>query len=361
MRPSEQITEFVHAALQSGRSRAEIDAALQSAGWSERERTNALDGWISAEGLPPVPRPRPYVSAREALVYGLLFISLGVVAIHLVMLGFRLTDALLPDPDRIRPYRYAYMRWPISALIAFTPAFLLLNRAIQRRSAADQGHRRSLVRKWVASVTLLLATISLLGDLVATVYALLDGDMTLRFTIKALIVAGVAGLVFAYYRDELNEDAADPSPARQWGVAVTAIGACAAIAVIAGLMVGGGPIRARQENRDEQRLEDLRAINRNIECQAADTGRLPDAPQITDLCPSPPPADNPATGEAYTYTRIDDRHWRVCAAFELPELVGDMSYGAQFDAQSGCLVSEWTGRSEPNFVPMDQFEVAPAN
>lgn len=206
MRPSDQISEFVHSALQSGRSPDEIEAALAQAGWSEQERHAALGAWVTLPGdLPPVPRPRPYVSAREALLYGLVFISLGMVAWNLCDLGFRLVDLLLRDPNYSYYYWRGDMRWQMASLIAFTPVFLLLNQHIQRRSRMDQGVRRSLVRKWFASITLLISAIVLLGDLVYTIYALLNGDMTLRFTLKALIVAGVAGMVIGYYRDELDE------------------------------------------------------------------------------------------------------------------------------------------------------------
>ncbi|WBU58914.1 DUF5671 domain-containing protein [Paracoccus albus] len=205
MRQSDQLAGFVRNALQSGRSSAEIDAALSDAGWSPREREDALSAWVEADGFPPVPRPRPYVSAREALLYGLLFISLGMIAFHLTQLGFRLIDTLLPEDQDSLPYIRAGMRWPMAALITFTPVFLLLNNWIQRRTSADQGRRRSLVRKWFASITLLIAALTLMGDLVATVYALLNGEITMSFALKALLVAAVAGLVVAYYRDELND------------------------------------------------------------------------------------------------------------------------------------------------------------
>lgn len=205
MTPTEQIADFVRRALAQGSNPDQIDHALAEAGWSARERQTALSAWTMAAGMPPVPRPRPYVSAREALLYGLLFISLGMVAIHLCQMGFLLIDNLLPDQTRADHLIQRGMRWPMAALITFTPAFLILNRAVMRGTDADRGRRRSLVRKWCASVTLLIAALTLLGDLVAAVYTLLDGEMTLPFALKLLIVAGVAGLVIAYHRDELND------------------------------------------------------------------------------------------------------------------------------------------------------------
>ena len=155
-------------------------------------------------GLPPVPRPRAYVSAREGFVYGLLFLILGCICWHLAMLGFKIVDHLIPDPTDRYGLLVGSMRWNIAVLIPTVPLFLWLNRRVARQSAGDPGRRRSLVRKWFASVTLLIAVLTLTGDLVYTIYALLDGELTLRFALKALIVAGISGLIVAYYRDELN-------------------------------------------------------------------------------------------------------------------------------------------------------------
>ena len=54
-------------------------------------------------------------------------------------------------------------------------------------------------------MTLLIAALVLLGDGISIVYALLSGELTARFAAKAGLVASIAALVFAYYRDELND------------------------------------------------------------------------------------------------------------------------------------------------------------
>lgn len=149
------------------------------------------------------------------------------------------------------------------------------------------------------------------------------------------------------------------------GWATTAIALSAALAVVAGLVVGGGPIQARAEKRDGQRLVDLRAISANIECQFNDTGQLPEAPAKTDACPAVPPTADP-NGAEYTYSRTDDRHWRVCASFERPEPLPDMGYGPDFDAEAGCITgSRQLQGDQPGPVPdaaspADEIPVDPA-
>ncbi|SIR05108.1 hypothetical protein SAMN05421641_12234 [Paracoccus thiocyanatus] len=205
MKPTDQLSEFVRQALAQGGRPNEVAAALAHAGWSAPEIDEALGGWEAAPGLPPVPRPRPYASAREALLYGLLFLSLGMIGWHVCELGITLIDRLLPDPADRAYYGVGWARWSIASLIAFVPLFLVLNRKVARMSRGDGGQRRSLVRKWFASLTLLVVSLVFLVDGITVIHALLNGDLTARFAAKAALVAAVAGLVFAYYRDEMDD------------------------------------------------------------------------------------------------------------------------------------------------------------
>lgn len=207
MRPSDQLAEFTRDALAAGQSRDSIRAALTRSGWAPNEIDEALDAWAAIDFPTPVPRPRPYVSAREAFFYGLMFAALAMTAWHLVALLHNLIDHWVADPLNDDAGRYAInsTRWLIAALVVFAPTFLVMNHRAVQATKADPGKRRSGVRKWFGYVTLFLASISLLGDLMAVIYALLSGDLTLRFMLKALVVAGVAGTIFAYFRQDADE------------------------------------------------------------------------------------------------------------------------------------------------------------
>ena len=204
MARSDELSDFVRHGLAAGRSREELAAALAQAGWSGREAAEALDGWAAAPGLPPVPRPRAYVSAREGLVYGLLFLLLIFICWHLTMLGFQVIDSILPGLEDRYPPPPSALRWSMAALIPSVPLFLWLNRRVAA-TMGDPGRRRSLVRKWFAAVTLLLASLALLGDLVAVIYSALNGELTARFLAKAALIAAIGGLAFAWWRDELDD------------------------------------------------------------------------------------------------------------------------------------------------------------
>lgn len=215
MRQPDQLSEFVRTALTAGQDRAQIRAALDSAGWTASEINGALRGWAEGAFTPPVPRPRPFVSAREVFLYGLMFIALTMVTINLAQLGMALVDLWMSRDLALEELDHYYsgnyllprIRWCIAVLVVFAPVFLFLNARAERIARADPGTRRSLVRKWFVSLALFASVVVILGDLSYTIYALLDGDLTWQFLVKAAIVGVIAGLVFLYFRDEMKEAA----------------------------------------------------------------------------------------------------------------------------------------------------------
>ncbi|WBU62842.1 hypothetical protein [Paracoccus aerodenitrificans] len=117
------------------------------------------------------------------------------------------------------------------------------------------------------------------------------------------------------------------------------IAALAAVLVIAGLILSGGPGQARQEYRDRIRVQNLTQLSENILCLAQDEGALPDAPSVTVNCPGPLTPRDPFTDAPYRYEITGDRNFRLCATFERPDIVARQhAFGVpDFDSEAGCL------------------------
>ncbi|MDO5603938.1 MAG: DUF5671 domain-containing protein [Paracoccus sp. (in: a-proteobacteria)] len=200
----EQLIQMTGRALESGRSKAEIDAALAHAGWPEHARKGALAAWVEAPGMPPIPTPRPYIPAREAFFFGLLFLVLCCLCWNLARAGFILIDVTFPDGDRFAlSWHLDSLRWNMAALIAVVPLFWWLHRRANQ-SAGAEGPPRSLVRRWLSSLTLLISAITLLGAAIFIAYSLLNGDLTARIMARTALTVLLAGLVWGYFRDELD-------------------------------------------------------------------------------------------------------------------------------------------------------------
>lgn len=149
----------------------------------------------------PVPQPRPEVSARDAFLYLVMFATLYATAFELGSLLFRLIE--LAFPDGLAPYVVDYagnrIRWATSTLIVAFPVFLFTASRIAAGISAEPARRNSAIRKWLTYLTLFIAAAVIVGDLIALVFNLLGGDLTVRFLLKTLVVAAIAGSIFGYY------------------------------------------------------------------------------------------------------------------------------------------------------------------
>ena len=209
----EELLGFVREALERGVPRSEIQTVLLGAGWRAEEVTKALGAFAEIDFPIPVPRPKPYLSARETFLHLLQFTALYFTAWDLGRLLFLFIERAFPDPavSRYGDYISDQIRWSVSSLAIAVPIFLLVTRSLTRAAARDVEKRSSKVRKWLTYMTLFAAATVLAGDLVTLLYNLLGGELTTRFLLKAGTVALIAGSVFGYFlwdlRAEEREDA----------------------------------------------------------------------------------------------------------------------------------------------------------
>jgi hypothetical protein len=197
-----RLTAFVEAALNAGASRADIERSLVDAGWSRDQIRDGMADFADVDFRVPVPRPRAEVSARDTFLYLLMFSTLYVSAYQFGSLCFQLVNLALPDPaDQpfLADMARRRLRWAVASLIVAVPVFGFVARFISREITAEPARRNSAIRKWLTYLTLLVAALVIVGDGITLIYNLLSGEMTLRFVIKALIVAAIAGALFGYF------------------------------------------------------------------------------------------------------------------------------------------------------------------
>ncbi|MDB6164515.1 MAG: hypothetical protein JWL98_1947 [Xanthomonadaceae bacterium] len=206
---TQELDVFVRDALAKGASRAELQAAMDSAGWPMEQSRVALAAYADIPFVVPVPRPKPYLSAREAFLYLVLFSTLYYSAWNLGSLIFDLINRAIPDPaDRAYDLmRFGdSIRWSTASVIIAFPVFLFVARYLSRELARHPIKRLSVVRRWLTYLTLFIASIVLIGDMTTLIYKLLGGEFTMRFVLKVLVAAAIAGSVFGYYLGDLRNE-----------------------------------------------------------------------------------------------------------------------------------------------------------
>lgn len=212
------LVAFVKDSLERGQSRDAIIAALTKAGWRRAEVLSALEAYCDVDFPVAVPRPQPYLPAREAFFYLLFFILLGIVSFSLGSLLFALIEYGFSDRPADNDYRVirleSQVRSGISGLLVATPIFLWLGYILRGARQRNPQLQRSRIRKWLTYISLVIAGCTLVGDAISLVYNFLGGDFTTRFVLKSLVVGVIAGAIFTYFISDAEKgDRGDVDPA----------------------------------------------------------------------------------------------------------------------------------------------------
>ncbi len=251
---------------------------------------------------------------RDIFLYLLAIIALGMVAVNLGTLLYQLVNVYVPDvlTDRymsVQAY-YGSIRWAIATLIVVFPVFLWVIRFLQRDMAQQPEKRELKVRKWLLYLTLFLAAVVIIGDSVAVVYNFLQGELTLKFIMKAGVIFAIAGSIFFYYLNELRQQS---KPLR---VFVFGVIAFVIAAVVAGFLTAGLPPNQRLVRLDDQRVQDLQTIQSQVIQYWQSKARLPAtlSDLRNDISGFVPPTD-PITQQPYEYSVLGNLKFQLCATF----------------------------------------------
>jgi hypothetical protein len=207
-----QLVVFVESSLRAGQPRDAVRTALEQAGWSKDQIADALAHFADVAFAVPVPRPRAQLSARDAFWYLLMFGALYWSAYHLADLLFGFINRAYPDEANLSYYgdNTEYIergiRWSTAALIVAFPVFLFSALRIGKEVVTDPTRRNSAMRKWLTYLTLLVASSAMVGDGITLIYNMLNGELTMRFVLKVVVVAVIAAAVFGYYTWSMRRD-----------------------------------------------------------------------------------------------------------------------------------------------------------
>ena len=321
------LPQFIEHARSKGMDHGTIRMLLLSAGWKERDIAKAL----SEEGLDmPVPVPVDAGGARDAFLHLITFASLYVTVISTAVLFFTFINRLFPDYAMQRFMSDAYLtgvRMSMAAIIVSFPLYLWTTRLLLREMGAHAEKAGSSIRRWLTYLTLFIAAAALVGDVITLVFQLLEGELSLRFFLKVLVVFVLAGMTFSYYLLSIRHL---PGSAYWRNLQKSyAIGALSVvlIAIVWGAMHIGSPGSERQRKFDQRRVEDLQGIRREVFNIAYEVVTRRDEQEPSN--PLPASIDeiagkahyqririvDPETGVPYRYEVVSADDFSLCAVF----------------------------------------------
>jgi hypothetical protein len=212
-------------------------------------------------------------------------------------------------------FRFGPLRWAISALVISFPVFTWVTIMIERDLARNPEKRQLRTRRWLLYLTLFAAGLTIVGDLSALVFQLLNGEITTRFILKTLAVLVIAAGVFGYYIGVLRRDT--NAPVGRWHfVLARAIPVLVAAALVWGFVLSGTPQSERLRRFDATRVNNLSNLQRQIVTHWQQRSALPEnLDALSDSISGYTQPKDPQDGTLYRYRVVGERQFELCAVF----------------------------------------------
>ena len=254
-------------------------------------------------------------SPRDVFLYILAIITLYISVWRFITLIFEYIHYIFPDDLNIYFTSASdEIRGSMAALIVVFPVYLGITWFLRKDIISNPEKREFWARKWLLNLTLFLAAVTIIVDLIILVNNFLNGELTLRFVLKVITVFIVAAAVFGYYFWDLRRDTlptSKPSKVLVGGVSLVIL-----VSIISGFFIVGSPATQRKMRFDDMRLNNLQSLQWEIVNFWQMKSRLPKtlAELNNNLSGFVPPLD-PETNASYEYKTKGAREFELCANF----------------------------------------------
>ena len=204
------------------------------------------------------------------------------------------------------------LRFSLALLVVFFPTYLALTRVVnQTRRESEESY--ATFTKWLIYISLLVGGLVMLVDLVVVIMTFLEGEVTLRFILKAASVLFIIGAVFCYYlKDAKGYWQMRPQMSITYGAVATAM--------VIGIVVSSlyhmeMPTDARERKLDNEQVGHMQDMQWRIEDYYRTNEALPE--NITAVYVNDVPKA-PDGRETYAYNVTGTTTYELCATFAKP-------------------------------------------
>lgn len=245
-------------------------------------------------------------------------------------------------PDALAGYSDPYggpVRIAMAVVIVFTPALIGLLHIIRGSIEKEPGKANIWVRRWALGLTLFIAAITMLIDLITLINTFLGGEITTRFELKVLVVLLIAAGVFMHFlADMWGYWISYPRRALSVGIGVIVL---ALVAVVSGFFIIDSPQHVRMLRYDAQKVSDLQTIQYQVVNYWQLKRTLPASlSTLADPLSNMVVPTDPQSKADYTYKIMGATSFQLCATFNdpTPDTAGrgNYAYPSSYPLGSGA-------------------------
>lgn len=260
-------------------------------------------------------------SAKFAFFYMLSLVSLVFYAIAVATVAFQAVNKKIVD--LVEPYRGQFspeaLKFAISAIIIAAPIYYLTVRVINRNLAMGKLDRESGVRKWLTYFILFVSSVVMIGWLIGTLFNFLDGELTLKFVLKAASAILTAAAVFGYYFYDIRRT--EPAGKdKVVGIFFYGSIAVALVALVTAFYFAPSPAETRAKKQDNETLNRFNMIDGALNAFYNENKKLPasldelvrDRKYLAERY-----IKDAVSGETFGYNVLaDKKSFELCATFK---------------------------------------------
>lgn len=154
---------------------------------------------------------KEHASPKDFFLHLLMMVTLYASAISLTTVLFQLINIYIPDSavdiyNWTGSYEYYYrsLRTGLSTLIVMFPVYVFTMRHLRKTYKELPEKLHLVIRKWLIYFTLFVASIIIMIDIIALLNNFLNGELLLRFVLKALSILFISFSIFWMYITELK-------------------------------------------------------------------------------------------------------------------------------------------------------------
>ncbi len=256
-------------------------------------------------------------SPRDVFLHLLSIVTLYIGLVSLVVLLFQYINYSFPDELGRSFWRLTdVVRRSMASLIVAWPVYLGVQYLLQKEARKYPDKHDLTLKKWLSYLTLFIAALIIIVDLISLLNNFLAGELTVSFALKVVAVLFVLGSVFWYYHWDLQKWQPNSSLPRLAAIISSVI---IAISIVSGFFIIGTPAEQRARRFDERRIDDLQFLQVQVIDYWRREGKLPQslAELYQTFVDAEPPRD-PVSGKEYDYKVKSDDTFELCAEFALP-------------------------------------------
>ncbi|KKR31534.1 MAG: hypothetical protein UT64_C0057G0004 [Candidatus Falkowbacteria bacterium GW2011_GWF2_39_8] len=259
-------------------------------------------------------------SAKFAFFYLLSLVSLIFMTTSVGIVIFQIINKLVVD--LVRPYAGMFdsgsVKFAISAIIIAAPIYYLTTWQINKNLYTGVLTKNSGVRRWLSYFILLVTSVVMLGWAIGTLNNFLNGDITLKFVLKALASVVIAGTVFSYYFYDIKREQLAGVKDRTINIFFYTTLAVVIITLVSAFFFIDSPKLTRDRNRDDNVLNNFNAIDNSLNSYYLENKKLPSNLEVLITEKRYLTEENikdGVTGQKFDYKPGEDKMYELCATF----------------------------------------------